>query len=99
MKKLLAIAAILAVPLMAVPFVSAGNGNVGIHPDAIRPPLPSYVCAEGRFGRQLAAYCLLEGMRAGAFESMQAVDLAVYCREAAKLVCQPDITPDPELFE
>lgn len=92
MKKLLVIVTILAVPLMALPLASAGSGH-----DMFRPLPPPRYCQPQRCSpRRLAASCLLEGMKAGAFHTMNASELALYCREAAKIVCDPDVTPDPE---
>lgn len=72
MKKLM-VGLLLVAPLAA----SADNG--------FRPiPIPGqpYGCV-----KKLASACVLDGMKAGAFETMDSEALATYCLDVSKRVC------------
>ena len=86
MKKLLVVTLFLAMPFMvALSVVSADNGP------AWRRPPPRPPCR----ARRLASNCVLEGVRAGAFESMDSAALADFCLDVSKRVCEPDVEPEP----
>lgn len=92
MKKVLVVTLFLALPFMvALSVVSAGKDHAWRRPAPQAYPFPVHPCR----GRRLAAACMLEGVRAGAFESMDSAALADFCLDAAKRVCRPDVEPDP----